>query len=745
MGAKRRGLTLFKNVILFNIICTLITSLFNQLIFYGMIDNSYRKDFIRFSAGNINLAFENIDRLIVESVFDIPAQYFSQIPSNQAVLTPMDHDISTNPTRIRELTMRLSEITKASPAVMGIDLYYTKTNMAITCSKNIHFFRNSADRDSYLPWYPFYEQSEKRILFTPLSHNNYPENRATLTYITSIPQYASSTPGIILAIHISPERFSEYIDQNSGSFIITDNNGNLIYESPASQTTSIYSQISHLLTPPPKDGTASTQTLHMPQGESFVLISAYSKVPGLRYYYATRYQSFFKDYQPILRLFFVFSLFIVLINIAAIVLISRRQNRAYLQRVISVSKQAGIDLGSNAPSIDESLEHLATTIHSLNNEVENARPLLYQNSVRALIFNRVTEETFKRMKPQLHYNNIYCAIIHTADDQNNLTLSQRLQTAANELKEEYRFLFTALESTELAVIAACPDDRLQDSLQALGTFLDLHLTSYKITVGCTHLLTESSIKDSFDEATLIDRYRYIYPDKIWLYYNDFHLRDLKNTGSHLKIFSQVERAILSGNEDELQKRFCYLIEAFKNGGYSIDYCISTLRDLVGLLHQMMENVELDTWIVLGYDIREYFKQIKNIDEFYEWVLSLGHVMITNMEERKKSVDSDLEEKILKLVEENLENDISLEFLSDRLGLRSDVLSRSFKLTVGKNYTEYIKDKKMERAVELLGQNCTVKNIAQRLGYNSTQYFIKVFKSTFGETPRQYQKNIQHKN
>ena len=34
---------------------------------------------------------------------------------------------------------------------------------------------------------------------------------------------------------------------------------------------------------------------------------------------------------------------------------------------------------------------------------------------------------------------------------------------------------------------------------------------------------------------------------------------------------------------------------------------------------------------------------------------------------------------------------------------------------------------------------SVKDIAQKLGYNSPQYFIKIFKEVYGVTPYQYKK------
>ena len=97
-----------------------------------------------------------------------------------------------------------------------------------------------------------------------------------------------------------------------------------------------------------------------------------------------------------------------------------------------------------------------------------------------------------------------------------------------------------------------------------------------------------------------------------------------------------------------------------------------------------------------------------------------------------------------MIEELLEKDISLDYLSDWFSLRPDVLSRTFRQLMGKGYTEYIKEKKLNRALELISQDYSMKDIAYRLGYSSPQYFIKIFKETYGITPYQYKKRQDKK-
>ena len=83
-------------------------------------------------------------------------------------------------------------------------------------------------------------------------------------------------------------------------------------------------------------------------------------------------------------------------------------------------------------------------------------------------------------------------------------------------------------------------------------------------------------------------------------------------------------------------------------------------------------------------------------------------------------------------------DISLTQVSDLMEITPQYLSSTFKTQVGKNFTEYINQRRLEEASRLLKEtNLAVQQISERVGYNSVQYFARKFKESFGITPTQY--------
>jgi AraC-like DNA-binding protein len=67
-------------------------------------------------------------------------------------------------------------------------------------------------------------------------------------------------------------------------------------------------------------------------------------------------------------------------------------------------------------------------------------------------------------------------------------------------------------------------------------------------------------------------------------------------------------------------------------------------------------------------------------------------------------------------------------------------TNQFKKIIVIKPTEYIKNKKLELAIKL-HETESVTDVAFNLGYSNISYFIKLFKSKYNVTPKQYKLNI----
>ncbi len=94
---------------------------------------------------------------------------------------------------------------------------------------------------------------------------------------------------------------------------------------------------------------------------------------------------------------------------------------------------------------------------------------------------------------------------------------------------------------------------------------------------------------------------------------------------------------------------------------------------------------------------------------------------------------------------NLSTQLSLDKLSEVSGLDRSYLSRLFKKQVGSTIGEYILDKKIETAENMLKySNYSISFIANDLAFSSQSYFSKIFRERVGMTPRIYRSGYSSK-
>lgn len=89
-----------------------------------------------------------------------------------------------------------------------------------------------------------------------------------------------------------------------------------------------------------------------------------------------------------------------------------------------------------------------------------------------------------------------------------------------------------------------------------------------------------------------------------------------------------------------------------------------------------------------------------------------------------------------------DNGMSLDMVASAFNVHPTYISHFFKDTVRKNFTEYVTEKRISRACELLETGATLNDIAISVGYANSTVLVKKFKKVMGVTPGEYRKSIK---
>ena len=102
-------------------------------------------------------------------------------------------------------------------------------------------------------------------------------------------------------------------------------------------------------------------------------------------------------------------------------------------------------------------------------------------------------------------------------------------------------------------------------------------------------------------------------------------------------------------------------------------------------------------------------------------------------------ENSLVNDIVTLLKQNLHGRLTLEEISDRTFYSKTYINNIFKKNIGFSIMQYYSQLKIKEAKRLLRENLSTQAIADRLNFESANYFTKVFKKYAGMTPSQYKK------
>lgn len=101
---------------------------------------------------------------------------------------------------------------------------------------------------------------------------------------------------------------------------------------------------------------------------------------------------------------------------------------------------------------------------------------------------------------------------------------------------------------------------------------------------------------------------------------------------------------------------------------------------------------------------------------------------------------------LAYIEQNFQNDISVEDIATVCGLNRSYFGKIFKDGIGKSPQDFLLNYRMIKAAELLKlTRLTIKDIGNAVGYQNQLHFSRAFKNVYGISPREWRNQNQIQN
>ncbi len=131
---------------------------------------------------------------------------------------------------------------------------------------------------------------------------------------------------------------------------------------------------------------------------------------------------------------------------------------------------------------------------------------------------------------------------------------------------------------------------------------------------------------------------------------------------------------------------------------------------------------------------EKLVMVKSINEFIQVTKEVVKDLCEESEQYQDK--NEIKKAIEKYLDEHYKEDISLDIMSEYIGFSSKYLSSLYKQLFGENFKTTLDQKRIEKAKEIMRVNphIKIKDLAEEIGYNSANTFIRVFKKYEGVSP-----------
>ncbi len=267
-----------------------------------------------------------------------------------------------------------------------------------------------------------------------------------------------------------------------------------------------------------------------------------------------------------------------------------------------------------------------------------------------------------------------------------------------------------------------------------------------IYMGISNTFTDiRDVKTAYEEAARALDYRFYDKEK-----KIFHVQKSQNDKVFLllqdvNLFSNILKA---GKYKEAEGVLGQIFDGLEKAKVSLAAVHTVQIRLMDTFYQLIDSSNQNPERVFcgEFALKPHYERLEfgDIDKMRSWTFAcLWHCTDSLRDEggsSKRKIIREIEDIIVK----NLDKEISLEKIALQLYLNPSYLSRLFKENVGKSYTKYVMEKRIEKAKELLREeNYKIYEIGEFVGYENTKYFNKIFKEMVGITPKEYREKGNH--
>ncbi len=296
--------------------------------------------------------------------------------------------------------------------------------------------------------------------------------------------------------------------------------------------------------------------------------------------------------------------------------------------------------------------------------------------------------------------------------QHQLLINQYAETIQKTVKEIFNL--------SISIGVSRPFDQLTETSEALAQGIEA--LKYRLKIGKESIIFYESVSEIINNSEI----------------KTYFPKMLEN-----QLFDCIK---LGESEKAKETLHQLLADLFKHNQNPHELEVNIMRFLNDLM-SLRQVMGMDTLVMEDHKtIYQAISEMKTSEEIELFVKNrMVYPMIDTVTERTDSQYKSISEKMIHIIQNEYDTDLSLDLLASRLHYNKNYLSSIFKKEFKQSFSEYLSLYRFEMAKKWLTEtNMSVKEISEKLQYNNSQNFIRSFRKIEGTTPGKY-RELQREN
>lgn len=245
------------------------------------------------------------------------------------------------------------------------------------------------------------------------------------------------------------------------------------------------------------------------------------------------------------------------------------------------------------------------------------------------------------------------------------------------------------------------------------------------------------INKSYHEALHALRYTQFMNEFEW-----YRFEDIGENPSHSTDLSKHEQAVIfhirTGDKDGLFEQLNALIAQIDSKRLHPDVIERDILKLVYLGLEVLKETGCDpNQVWPDYMPHHDIRKLQTKEDMFSWLHNQLEKIIHASINIRSTYKHEAIERACLFIKENYTKDVTLQEVSEHVGMNATYLSLLFKEEMGESYIKYLTHLRMEKAKQLLAEGKKVAEVSERVGYHSYRHFSELFKKHVGIKPGQY--------